>query len=55
MRDCRCDGEFKRPGLGGICGQLLFRYRGGTGEVEIKCPRCKRIQTIRLGVLVATT
>ena len=50
MRDIRCDGEFKRPGLGGVCGQLLFR--ASSGLVEIKCPRCKQIKPIRLGTVV---
>ncbi len=55
LRDCRCDGEFKRPGLGRICGQLLFKSEGSGGVVEIKCPRCKQIKTIRIGVSVMAT
>ncbi len=49
----RCDGEFKRPGLGGICGQLLFKTSNDL--VEIKCPRCKQIKLIRVNSVVMAT
>ena len=52
MRDIRCDGEFKRPGLGGVCGQLLFR--ADPEEVQIKCPRCKQIKHIVVAAVVRT-
>jgi phage FluMu protein Com len=51
FREVRCDADFKRPGLGGMCGQLLFRAE--SSDVEIKCPRCKQIKVIRLAQLAA--
>jgi len=55
MWDVRCHGPFKRPGMGGICNQLLCRVTCDThGTLEVKCPRCRTVQRLRIGASVAT-
>jgi phage FluMu protein Com len=48
-RDVRCRGTWKGGRLGGHCTQLLCRVDAATvGALEIKCPRCKTVQTIKI-------
>lgn len=43
LKDVKCPGTYRN----GLCGRLLFRANLKSGQlVEIKCPKCKSMQTI---------
>lgn len=46
MIECRCRGPFRGHDPNSMCWQLLFRHENGL--VEIKCPRCKTVTTVRV-------
>ena len=48
MIEARCKGPFRGHDPNCMCWQLLFRYEDG--RVEIKCPRCKTVTTVNVGV-----
>lgn len=50
MQDLRCVGRSRLPGTRPSCGQLLCRV-AGDAQVEVKCPRCKKLNEFSVGAM----
>jgi len=54
--EVRCSGVPRRFGQQPSCRQLLFKVsEESEGHIEIKCPRCKLLNRLEVGVMSYST